>query len=55
MAIYSVSLLFIFFYALAQLNLLLNYLKYRNKEDDTADESQHAVTDRFRPAHDTAF
>ena len=33
-AIYSISLLLIFFYSLAQLNLLVNYLGYkrRNKE-----------------------
>lgn len=31
--IYSVSLLLIFLYALAQLNLLFNYLKARNKKD----------------------
>ncbi|MGB0880386.1 MAG: cellulose synthase family protein [Polaribacter sp.] len=31
--IYSISLLFIFVYALAQLNLLINYLKYKNQED----------------------
>lgn len=34
MAIYSVSLLFIFFYALAQLNLLINYLKAQKKNDN---------------------
>lgn len=31
--VYSICLLLIFMYALAQLNLLVNYLKYRNKED----------------------
>ncbi|SDS36124.1 Glycosyltransferase, catalytic subunit of cellulose synthase and poly-beta-1,6-N-acetylglucosamine synthase [Polaribacter sp. KT25b] len=31
--VYSVSLLLIFMYAIAQLNLLINYLKYKNKED----------------------
>jgi len=31
--VYTVSLLLIFMYAVAQLNLLLNYLKYKNKED----------------------
>ena len=33
--IYSVCLLLIFMYALAQLNLLVNYLKYRNKQDNS--------------------
>jgi len=33
--VYSVSLLLIFMYAIAQLNLLLNYLKYKNKEDNS--------------------
>ena len=33
--IYTISLLLIFMYALAQLNLLFNYLKYRNKLDDS--------------------
>ncbi|NQY04682.1 MAG: glycosyltransferase [Flavobacteriaceae bacterium] len=33
MAIYSVSLLIIFFYALAQLNLLINYVRARKKVD----------------------
>ena len=32
--IYTICLLLIFIYALAQLNLLVNYLKYRNKTDD---------------------
>lgn len=32
--IYSISLLLIFMYAMAQLNLLFNYLRYRNKEDN---------------------
>ncbi|APZ45290.1 glycosyl transferase family 2 [Polaribacter reichenbachii] len=32
--IYSISLLLIFMYAIAQLNLLVNYLKNRNKEDN---------------------
>ena len=32
--IYTICLLLIFMYALAQLNLLVNYLKYRNKTDD---------------------
>lgn len=31
--IYSISLLLIFIYALAQLNLLFNYLRFRNKPD----------------------
>lgn len=34
MAIYSVSLIIILFYALAQLNLLVNYLKAQKKKDD---------------------
>ena len=34
-AIYTICLLLIFMYALAQLNLLINYLKYRNKEDNS--------------------
>lgn len=33
--VYSVSLLLIFMYAIAQLNLLINYLKYRNKPDNS--------------------
>ncbi|WP_405563062.1 cellulose synthase family protein [Polaribacter sp. Asnod6-C07] len=33
--IYSISLLLIFMYAIAQLNLLVNYLKNRNKEDNS--------------------
>ena len=33
--IYTICLLLIFMYALAQLNLLINYLKYRNKEDNS--------------------
>ena len=33
--IYTICLLLIFMYALAQLNLLFNYLKYRNKLDDS--------------------
>ena len=33
MTIYSISLIFIFFYALAQLNLLINYLKAQKKKD----------------------
>lgn len=33
--IYTICLLLIFMYALAQLNLLFNYLKYRNKVDDS--------------------
>ena len=33
MTIYGISLLFILFYALAQLNLLINYLKAQNKKD----------------------
>lgn len=33
--IYTICLLLIFIYALAQLNLLFNYLKYRNKLDDS--------------------
>ncbi|WP_438972228.1 cellulose synthase family protein [Polaribacter sp.] len=32
--IYTICLLLIFMYALAQLNLLINYLKHRNKEDN---------------------
>ena len=32
--IYTICLLLIFIYALAQLNLLINYLKHRNKEDN---------------------
>ena len=32
--IYTICLVLIFIYALAQLNLLFNYLKYRNKEDN---------------------
>ena len=34
-AVYTICLLLIFVYALAQLNLLINYLKYRNKEDNS--------------------
>jgi cellulose synthase/poly-beta-1,6-N-acetylglucosamine synthase-like glycosyltransferase len=34
MAIYSISLIIILFYALAQLNLLVNYLKAQKKKDD---------------------
>ncbi|MDD7913646.1 cellulose synthase family protein [Polaribacter ponticola] len=34
-AVYTICLLLIFMYALAQLNLLINYLKYRNKEDNS--------------------
>ena len=33
--IYTICLVLIFIYALAQLNLLINYLKYRNKEDNS--------------------
>ena len=33
--VYTISLLLIFMYALAQLNLLFNYLKYRNKPDNS--------------------
>jgi cellulose synthase/poly-beta-1,6-N-acetylglucosamine synthase-like glycosyltransferase len=33
-AVYTICLLLIFMYAIAQLNLLFNYLKYRNKEDN---------------------
>jgi cellulose synthase/poly-beta-1,6-N-acetylglucosamine synthase-like glycosyltransferase len=33
--IYTISLLLIFMYAVAQLNLLFNYLKYKNKEDNS--------------------
>jgi cellulose synthase/poly-beta-1,6-N-acetylglucosamine synthase-like glycosyltransferase len=33
--VYTVSLLLIFMYAVAQLNLLINYLKYKNKEDNS--------------------
>lgn len=33
--IYTICLLLIFLYALAQLNLLFNYLKYRNKVDNS--------------------
>ena len=33
--IYTICLLLIFMYALAQLNLLFNYLKHRNKIDDS--------------------
>jgi len=33
--VYTISLLLIFMYAVAQLNLLLNYLKYKNKEDNS--------------------
>ncbi|MDP4703942.1 MAG: glycosyltransferase, partial [Polaribacter sp.] len=33
--IYTISLLLIFMYALAQLNLLVNYLKYRDKPDNS--------------------
>ena len=32
--VYTICLLLIFMYALAQLNLLINYLKHRNKEDN---------------------
>ncbi|WP_334056694.1 cellulose synthase family protein [Polaribacter sp. P097] len=32
--IYTICLLLIFLYSLAQLNLLVNYLKYRNREDN---------------------
>ena len=35
-AIYTIALLLIFFYALAQLNLLFNYLKARRKDDNSA-------------------
>ena len=34
-AVYTICLLLIFMYAIAQLNLLLNYLKFRNKEDNS--------------------
>lgn len=34
-AVYTICLLLIFMYAIAQLNLLFNYLKYRNKEDNS--------------------
>ena len=34
-AIYTICLLLIFMYALAQLNLLINYLRYKNKEDNS--------------------
>ncbi|MEN8704391.1 MAG: cellulose synthase family protein, partial [Polaribacter sp.] len=34
--IYTICLVLIFMYALAQLNLLINYLKHKNKEDNTA-------------------
>ena len=34
-AIYTISLMLIFMYALAQLNLLVNYLKYRDKPDNS--------------------
>ncbi len=34
-AIYTICLLLIFMYAIAQLNLLINYLRYRNKEDNS--------------------
>ncbi|EAQ42468.2 cellulose synthase family protein [Polaribacter sp. MED152] len=33
--IYTICLLLIFLYSLAQLNLLVNYLKYRNREDNS--------------------
>ena len=33
--VYTICLLLIFMYALAQLNLLFNYLRYRNKEDNS--------------------
>ena len=33
--VYTISLLLIFMYAVAQLNLLINYLKYKNKEDNS--------------------
>ncbi|PQB08185.1 glycosyl transferase family 2 [Polaribacter filamentus] len=33
--VYTVSLLLIFMYAVAQLNLLINYLKYKNKQDNS--------------------
>jgi cellulose synthase/poly-beta-1,6-N-acetylglucosamine synthase-like glycosyltransferase len=33
--VYTISLLLIFMYAAAQLNLLINYLKYKNKEDNS--------------------
>jgi cellulose synthase/poly-beta-1,6-N-acetylglucosamine synthase-like glycosyltransferase len=34
-AVYTICLLLIFMYAIAQLNLLLNYLKFRNKKDNS--------------------
>jgi len=34
--IYSVALILIFLYALAQLNLLFNYISSKNKEDNSA-------------------
>ncbi|MEN8835333.1 MAG: cellulose synthase family protein [Polaribacter sp.] len=34
--IYTICLVLIFMYALAQLNLLINYLKHKNKEDNAA-------------------
>ncbi|WP_298782257.1 cellulose synthase family protein [uncultured Polaribacter sp.] len=34
-AVYTICLLLIFMYAIAQLNLLLNYLKHLNKEDNS--------------------
>ena len=34
-AVYTICLLLIFMYAIAQLNLLFNYLKFRNKEDNS--------------------
>ena len=33
--VYSIALLLVFMYALAQLNLLINYLKSKNKEDNS--------------------
>ncbi|WP_340199818.1 cellulose synthase family protein [Ascidiimonas sp. W6] len=35
-AIYSTALVLIFFYSLAQLNLLINYLSYKKKNDEAA-------------------
>ena len=34
--IYSIALILIFLYALAQLNLLFNYISSKNKKDDSA-------------------
>ena len=34
-AVYTICLLLIFMYAIAQLNLLFNYLKFRNKKDNS--------------------